>query len=171
MYPLLRMWWLTPWMQGDCRWRIPYSLTSYTGLCHFCYLRVCLATTLDFLPISWFYSCRTCSCSLAGITTLMPHMTESSSKISSVHLFQHSFNVSFTSSGQPCLVYRSTLLNIESHPVTRLSWADVMGRASICWTVKMSVSGCLLVSVLWSGRRANASAFAWTFVGRNWILY
>ena len=116
-------------------------------------------------------SCRTCSCSLAGITTLVPHMTQSSSKVSSVHLFQYVFSVSSTSSGQPCLVCHSTLLNMGSRPITHLSLSDVMGRASICRTVKMSVSGCVLVSVLWSGRCDYASAFAWAFVGWNWILY
>ena len=160
MYPLPRMWWWTPWT---------HSLTSLTGLCHFLlYSSLCLATTwllANFLVFDiprWTLcnSCRTCCCSLAGITTLMPHMTQSFSKVSSVHLFQYSFNVSYTLSGQPCSVYHSTLLNMGSCPVTHLSCADVMGRASICQTVKLWVSGCLLVSVLWSGRCDNVSAFA-----------
>ena len=87
-------------------------------------------------------------------------MTQSSSKVSSVRLFQYGFSASSTLSGQPCLVYLSTLLSMGSRPVTRLSCVDVMGRASSCQIVKISVSGCLLVSVLWSGKRDKASAFA-----------
>ena len=85
---------------------------------------------------------------MVGVTTLMPHMTQSSSEVSSIHLFQYSFSVSSSLSGQPCLVYYSNLLKMEPCLITHLSCADVMGRASISQIVKILVSGCLLVLVL-----------------------
>ena len=113
----------------------PNSLHRTLSLLYLC-IYVYMATTHDFLSMLWFLifqcnSCKTQSCSLAGITMCMSHKTQSSSKVSTACLSQYGFSASSILSGQPCLVLE------KMHCHWCLQWRNLTNTF-------MNVSSCIL---------------------------
>ena len=109
-----------------------------------------LPNTFILLVLGWslWSSFDIYACNTPGIMTRISHRRHSSSTESSCCLERNGFIASDTWSGQPFLVWWSTLLNRGSLCVGCWTAFEVTGKASI-WQILKTLASCVYSGLLW----------------------